>query len=190
LIFVGGNDDVCGDEISLPRNRAVDGAGRGFPVHPVYPMCVEARQSAQAGTAHSVSHGVPPGTAELTENFAARGEPRVAGRGPRALSAQPGTTEHSRVPHFRSFARRSSRKRSTRHSRFARSPSPGINPRLTLGSENAYSDIRVSKVLVLDVYGAVTISPATIYKPNVGSEYQNNIFLISRIIYFSSSIYH
>lgn len=55
---------------------------------------VSSSSSSSAGTAHSVSRDVPPGT-ELTENFAARGEP-----GP----ALPPTTASSRVPHFRSFA--------------------------------------------------------------------------------------
>lgn len=103
-----------------PRARYIRG-GRGFLVHPVYLarvllcMCVWKRvSSSSAGTAHSVSRDVPPGT-ELTENFAARGE-----SGP-VLPA----TASSRVPHFRSFAEK--------HAAFpirslARARSPGINP--------------------------------------------------------------
>jgi len=65
---------------------------RGFSVHPVYLarvcMCMEV-PSVSAGTAHSVSRGVPPGTAELTENFATRG----GKEGARALPAAAPSTQ-------------------------------------------------------------------------------------------------
>lgn len=80
-------------------------------------VCVWKRvSSSSAGTAHSVSRGVPPGT-ELTENFTARGEPGSAGH-----------REHSRVPHFQSFAEK--------HAAFPISSlarSPGINPKSASG---------------------------------------------------------
>ena len=102
--------------------------GRGFPVHPVYLAreracmyvcaCVRVRvcvcvcvcvcvyveaPSVSTGTAHSVSRGVPPGTAELTENFATRGGGEGGAAGPAGRRVEP----HSRVPHFQSFAKRS-----------------------------------------------------------------------------------
>lgn len=94
-------------------------------------LCVEERVSRRRYSTHSVSRLVPPGTAKLTENFAARGEPRAL------LSA----AEHSRVPHFPRAEASSRTRGAKRHSRVARSPSPGINPRLdSLWSKNAYSD--------------------------------------------------
>jgi len=59
--------------------------------------------SVSTGTAHSVSRGVPPGTAELTENFATRGGGEGGAAGPAGRRVEP----HSRVPHFQSFAKRS-----------------------------------------------------------------------------------